>query len=238
MPITRKRQRSSSYGPSSTSRYAPRKMRLYRAPRTRAPAVYQFKRQIQQSTSLNLSSGIFGAGFDVNIVPSLGACEFRINGTAIFGPSLPNVAEFTSLFDQYRIKKVGVRVIFSQNNSDVDTAATCLPLMHQMNDYNDLNNKSLSDYQEYPELKTYQLGQDKYIAWSFVPHVRGDVLTTSGVVSSSAHNIPCPWIDTSSTNIQMLGTRMYFNNMGRNTNQDVGSVTWLVDYYLEFKFVR
>lgn len=214
------------------------KYRLYRAPKSRNPGVYRFKRSLQLTTTVNQSTGYFGAGYDMCILPSLNQCDFRINGVLVFSPTLPNVTEFTGLFDQYKITKVSVRVIFSGNSSDPVTPTLCLPVVHQVNDYNSTGALTLSDYQEYPEMKTHQLGQDKRIAWSFVPHVRGDLLTIGGVLSSSANNMPCPWIDCTSSTIQMLGTRLFLNNLGRNTNQDIGSIMFLVDYHMEFKFVR
>ena len=104
MPISRKRQRSRSRD-ASQYRYAPRKMRIYRAPRTYTPSVYRFKRQIQLPISVNQSTGFFASGYDLAIIPNLSTCDFRINGVLVFSPTLPNVTEFTNLFDQYRIKE-------------------------------------------------------------------------------------------------------------------------------------
>ena len=61
MPISRKRQRSRSRD-ASQYRYAPRKMRIYRAPRTYTPSVYRFKRQIQLPISVNQSTGFSPQG--------------------------------------------------------------------------------------------------------------------------------------------------------------------------------
>jgi len=238
MPISRKRQRTSNGSSSTSSRYAPRKMRLYRAPRMGTPGVYKFKRQIQVSMTVNQSTGFFGAGYDLGIYPSLNQCDIRINGVLVFSPTLPNVTEFTNLFDMYKIVKVGVRAMFSGNSSEPASPTLCLPVVHQMNDYNSQGAMTIADYGEHPELKTWQLGQDRNISWSFQPRVRGDLLTIGGVLSSSADNKACPWIDTSTSTIQMLGTRFFLNNLGRNTNQDIGNILFLIDYYMEFKFVR
>lgn len=236
MRVTRKRQRTRSR--DAVSRYVPRKMRIYRAPRSYTPSVYRFKRQIQVPIAVNQSTGFFGSGFDIAIVPNLSTCDFRINGVLVFSPTLPSVTEFTTLFDQYRIKKINVRVIFSNNESGTSSPTTVLPVVHQCNDYNSLGQLLLADYQQYPNLKTWQLGKDSNISWSFVPHVRGDVLGVGGALSSSANNFPCPWLDCSSADIQMLGSRFYLNNLGRNTNVDLGSCLFLLDYDLEFKFVK
>lgn len=214
------------------------KLRLYRAPSSRRGGVYTFRRQIQQSMTVNQSLGWFSGGQDMCFSPSLAACDIRLNGVSVFSTPLPSVGEFTALFDQYKITKVTVRLIFSCNSSDTVTPSIALPVVHQCNDYNSTAALSLSEYQQYPSLKTWQLGQDKVIQWSFVPHVRGDVLNTSGVASTSAHNIPCPWLDTSSTNVEMLGSRLYLNNLGRATNVDIGNALFMITYDMAFKFVK
>jgi len=215
------------------------KYKLYKTPkRSTRVSVYPFKRQIQQTLGVQQATGWAAGGFDCAISISLAQATFFLNGTATFGPTMPNVAEFTNLFDQYRIKRVNVRIIFSNNDSGVATPATTLPVVHCYNDYNDTAAKNLAAVQEYPDIKTFQLGKEKDIRWSFVPRVRSDVLTNSGISSSSAMNIPSPWIDTSSNNIEHLGARIFLNNIGRTTAADLGTCLFLIDYFLEFKFCK
>lgn len=235
----KKRQRVSERSQiKNVSSFPNYRFRLYKSPKYRGPTVYPFKRQIQQTLTLNQSTGWAGGGNDVCISFSLTQATFFVNGAAAFGPSLPNVTEFTGLFDQYRIKKVNIRLIFSNNESGVNAPSTVLPVVHCYNDYNDTTTKALATVQEYPEMKTFQLGTNRDIRWSCVPHCRADVLTNSGALSSSAMNVTSPWIDTSSANIEHLGARFFFNNLGRNTAVDIGSVLILVDYFMEFKFVK
>lgn len=213
------------------------KYRLYKTPKKQL-TVYPFKRQIQQTLGVQQSTGWAGGGYDLAISLSLAQATFFTNGTAAFGPTMPNVAEFTSLFDMYRIKKCDIRIMFSNNDSGVGTPATVLPVVHCYNDYNDTSAKTLAAVQEYPDIRTFQLGKERDIKWSFTPRVRSDVLTNSGISSSSAMNIPSPWIDCSSNNIEHLGARVFMNTLGRTGVADLGSCLFLVDMYLEFKFVR
>jgi len=237
-----KRQRTSDdivpYVPFRRNGRRKYQFKLYKAPKRAQLTVYPFKRQVQVTIGVQQSTGWAGAGFDLCIAPSLVNSTFFINGTASFAPAMPNVAEFTGLFDQYRIKKIDVRIIFSHNSSGVGNAAIVLPVVHCYNDYNDTSSKSLTTVQEYPDVKTFQLGKEKEIRWSWTLRVRSDVLTNTGISSSSAMNIPSSWIDTSTNNIEHLGARVYLNNIGRTTAADLGTCLFLVDYYLEFKFVR
>lgn len=113
-----------------------------------------------------------------------------------------------------------------------------LPVVHICNDYNDSSSKTLADYQQYPDLKTYQLGNDTDISWSFVPSTRSDVLDQGGLLSTSAASAPLRWLDTASPNVLHYGTRVYLNNLGRNTNVDIGTVLLMVSYDIECKMVR
>lgn len=214
------------------------KYRLYKSPKYRGPTIYPFKRQVQQTLTINQATGWGGGGFDCGISFSLAQATVFIAGSAYSGPGVPNFGEFTGLFDQYRIKKVNIRLIFSNNESGVNAPNTVLPIVHCFNDYNDTLSKSLSDVQQYPDMKTYQLGTNKDIRWSCVPHCRADVLTNTGALSSSSMNMTSPWIDCTSSTIEHLGARFYMNNLGRNTNVDVGSVLVLMDFFMEFKFVK
>lgn len=233
------RRNSKRYMPrrsSPSTTYSARK--LYPIYRSVATNIYPFKRQIQQTLAVQQSTGWAGGGYDCAISFSLVQATFFINGSASFGPLLPNSSEFTVLFDQYRIRKVDIRLIFSNNDSNVSTPNATLPVVHCYNDYNDTLGKTLSNVQEYPAMQTYQLGKERDIRWSLTPHVRSDVLTNTGLTSASAMNITSPWIDTSSNNIEHLGTRIYLNTLGRTSAADLGSVLFLIDYHLEFKFVR
>lgn len=201
------------------------------------PKTYTFRRTLQQVLPVNLSVGFATGGYSLQIAPALSACNIFINGTLAYQPLLPNSGEFTSLFDQYRIDRINLQLFFSANDSNVTTPTSVLPMVHIANDYNDTNNTSLTDIQQYPEMRTYQLGLEKPVTWSFRPRVRLDVLTNTGITSSSAFSTT-GWIDTSSPGIEHLGTKVYLNTMGRTTNLDIGNCVLMVSYDLSFRNVK
>lgn len=219
-------------------RAAPSKIvRRTRVPRLIKPALYKFRRTLQQGININLSTGFAAGGYALLISPALSSCSFFINATLAFQPVMPGLTEFTGLFDSYKISRVNLEIFFSNNDSVVTSPATVLPLVHIVNDYNDTNNFSLTDIQQYPNMQTFQMGKEKPIRWSLKPRMRLDALTDSGVLSSSAFNTT-GWLDTSSANIQHLGTKIFLNTLGRNGNTDVGSIVVIVTYDLEFRNVR
>jgi len=201
------------------------------------PKIYRFRRTLQQLLPINLSTGWSGGGYSLLIAPALSACSIYINNTLAYQPVMPGASDFTNLFDNYRIRKVNMQIFFSNNESGVTSPATVLPVIHIANDYNDANNFGLTEIQQYPSMMTYQMGLEKPIKWSMYPKVRLDALTDSGVTSSSAYNTT-GWLDTTSSNIMHLGTKVFLNTLGRTGNTDVGTVVVMITYDLEFKNAR
>jgi len=202
--------------------------------------VTTIRRSLIQSTEINQSVGITNGvanGFDLTISPALAATDFIVAGATMYQPVLPNASELTNLFDQYRIKKCYVELRWTQTEAPVTTSTTCAPIVHIANDYNSTGAFNSADMMQYPDLKTYQLGQSKAIRWSFEPRVRVDALTNGGVLSSSAFNTT-GWLDSSSTNIQHLGTKVYFDMGGQTTNVSLGRIHMKVTYEIECRLVK
>lgn len=214
---------------------------LYRS-MTRHNATMSTRRRIIQNIAIDPSLGWkvnASNGYpDIMLAPALSSCSFWAASAIAYQPVLPGATDFTNLYDQYRIKKVNVELWYSANDSIVSQPTFPLPLVHVMNDYNSTASQSLDAYLEHPELKTYQLGKEKRISWSFVPRTRGDVLTDNAILSSSANNRAGLWIDTSSANIQYLGVRFYIDFLGIATAVNLGSVQFIVTYDMEFRYVK
>lgn len=197
------------------------------------------KRCIQQTSGYTPSQGWVTGGvgaFDITIAPTLANCNFYVGGTIIHQPSVPNVSELTSLYDHYRIKRVICEMYYNINTTP--TAGIGLPLIHVANDSNSASSFSRSDIEQYPGKWTAQLGNNqRKIRWSFKPKVRLDVLTSTGVTSTSAYNTS-GWLDTSSTNVEHLGTKIYIDPVGNTTPTEQGKITIICYYEIELKCVK
>lgn len=229
---SRKRQRTTSRDTRVVTR--PSRLRMYQSPRQ--PNVYRFRRTTSFDAAVNPNSGFSSVGFDMTIMPTLANLNTNVSGTVFISPSLPNASEFVNLFDRYRIRKVTIQLFFSQNLSN--TPAAPVPLIHIVNDYNSTGSFAKSDIYQMPTMKTYQLTEGKPITWKLYPVCRGDVLTSSGISSTSAHSLPSPWLDTSSSSVEHLGTRIFLDNLGRSTSMDAGTILFKFTYDLEFKNVK
>lgn len=212
----------------------------YKSLMSSSTGVYAFRRTTTQSFFLNTASGFNAFGFDLTLAPTLASADIYLSGSPSYTPSIPNASEFTNLFDQYRIKRVTIELFYGQNSVVSPTSTNVLPCFQIANDFNSVASFNSADMNQYPQMKTYQLGNGvtNKIVWSFQPRARADVVTSAIISSSSAMNVPSPWLDTSSTSIQHLGCRVFMNNMGITTNHIVGSLLMQIHYDLEFKFVK
>ena len=59
---------------------------------------------------------------------------------------MPNVSEFTGLYDQYRIDYVECKFSFSNNNSSNSSPGSTLPIMYLVKDYDDSGAAGLLTY--------------------------------------------------------------------------------------------
>lgn len=208
-----------------------------RVPRSITPKTYSFQRTIQQTLPMNQATGWGSTGsFALTLAPCLSSLDVFAGGTLLYQPVMPGLTDFTNLFDQYKVTSIRYELYYSCNDNQLPSTNS-LPMVHVVNDYNDTSGFTLGDIQQYPNMYTFQLGKEKPIVWYLQPRVRLDVLTNTGVTSSSAFNTT-GWIDTSSPSIQMLGTKIWLNTMGRTANVDIGNVVLIATYNIEFKNPR
>jgi hypothetical protein len=97
-------------------------------------------------------------GNDLAMFFSLAGTYLFIGGTNIQITSVPNFAEFTALYDQYRIDRVEVGFTFSNNVSTVSNPTTTLPILGVAIDYDDVVDTNYSSLQQYDSFQSFQLG--------------------------------------------------------------------------------
>jgi len=198
---------------------------------------HHFRRATDAQFAISGAGGLSSLGFDLSMTFSLAQVGLYVAASTLSTPAIPNAAEFVNLFDQYRIRRVKIEFFFSQNQSNVLTAP--IPCLHICNDYNSgTTSFSKSDLMQHPDMKTIQLKEGEPITHYVYPHVRQDVLTTSGVTSTSAANYTAPWIDSTSNNVEHLGVRVYLDNLGRTSGGDVGTLYMKFSYDMDFKNVK
>lgn len=114
--------------------------------------------------------------------------EFKLN-------ELPNVGEFTSLFDKYRIKAVQVKIVPVVSAYDINAPATAAfrPNIHSAIDYNDSTNPgSITDLFQYDNYR--MTPGDRTHSRYFAPRVAQEVYR-SAVSTNYAMLDKNVWLD-------------------------------------------
>lgn len=154
--------------------------------------------------------------------------------------NLPSVAEFTSIFDEYKVN--GVKFTYRPNYDGItmSTAAT-LPLayMHVCKDpastlvpagiYSSAN---LNTFLENSGVRTYNL--NKPVSVYYKPRISEGVLG-GGTASVTK---PCPWVKTTETSVDLRGHHAFIstNNFG-TTNTNI-KLDVFVTFYVSFKNLK
>ncbi len=165
---------------------------------------------------------------------SPGATNYRIGGVSIYNDSLPNLSEFVTLFDQYRVSKVRVRFDVTYQYSNSGSAGPVYPLIYYVADYDDPGDAGMQDVLQYPQLQIHNFAKDGYtpLFLEFAPKPLRDI-AGSGVSTSYGPMGYSPWIRTSETQTPHYGLKFVFNpnGMSLGTSMNVMVTVW---YDLDF----
>jgi len=150
-------------------------------------------------------------------------------GAAYFALSaLPGVAEFTALYDQYRIDKITAIFLPQQTNAPVASTGATTPVLLVAADYDDATAWTvMTQPLQYENLKFHEF--NKRVDFTFIPRMA--VAAYSGTFGSFA-NVDPQWIDSASTNVQF-----YALKWGTNAVSSGNVAGWRVyyKYYLSFR---
>jgi len=125
------------------------------------------------------------------------AWTFRLN-------DVPNVSEFTSLFDQYRIKKVTLMLIPNQTES-IPSAAN-FGLMFRVIDYDDANLLTANtDYMQYQNCQLHPVVFPGIMEIPVVPRIASAVY--GGGAFTSYGNTEM-WLDVASPSVEHYGVKL------------------------------
>lgn len=206
-----------------------------------------FWRKTQISIPVNQATGFASTAFNLNWGFSLGRIHGWLGG--IFSYSLPvsSAAEFQALFDYYMIRAVKIQVFFTKTNADFSaTVNQAMPIILICNDFDDVAEAmTLNAMNERVGVRHAQFdatnvnGINHYIK----PKPTSVMVQTNvdtGVLSSSNSGVVfgTQWLDTAQSNIVHNGVKFYYDNQGRTTSADIGSVTFVFDVEYVFKGYR
>jgi len=206
-----------------------------------------FWRKTQVSIPINQLSGFASTSPNVNWGFSLGRIIGFLGG--IFSYSLPvsNASEFQALFDYYMINAVKVQVFYSKTEADFSSGASqAMPMLLIANDFDDIAEPmSLNSMNERVGCRHVQFdgSNSKGINHYIKPKPTNTVVQTNvdtGVLSSANAGVVfgTQWLDCAQSNIVHNGIKVYYDNQGRTSNTDLGTITFVFDVEYCFKGYR
>jgi len=205
-----------------------------------------FWRSVTHSTTINQLSGFNGGSTCIGYAFNMQGVIFYLGGIYQGTINIANFSEFQALFDQYKINSVKMRMWFTNNNSSTGSPTVGMPLVHLVNDFDDIGESlSIAAIQEKAGFRTFQFdatngrGQTNWV--KPVPRTvvsQNNADTGVETVSSAGTPYGSTWLDASSSNIIHSGVKIVYNNQGRSTNVDIGSMTVQFEINYVFKGYR
>lgn len=168
--------------------------------------------------------------------------------------NLPNLSEFTSLFDSYQIRKVVVSIIPYQSEAQVSQeqlAAGAVnwgdfsPIVHYAIDHDQVppvtsNESGVAVLQQYVSYKKRRLISPGGKGFRIVikPRCATGVTNAAGTVVTGAETRRSQWLDLAQTGIPHYGLGMVFESISPSTTNFAVPFRMETTYYLKFKSPR
>lgn len=206
---------------SKSSRDAPT---LYRVvPVRKTNPIHSFRRAVTRQFAWNPAVGIDGFPYNtLQVTFAPGGINWRIAGTSVYTDAVPNATEFTSLYDQWRLKGVVVRFDASTNIYSNSGIAYATPLVYYIADYDDPNDTTLTDMQQYPQMRVHSFNSGGYS-----PLILGckpvplNTLASAGFLNTFGVGYNDEWLRTAEFSVPHYGLKYAFNANGGTQNTTV-----------------
>jgi len=153
--------------------------------------------------------------------------------------AIPNVSEFTALFDLYRVRSVRVRLLplYQTGAEPLSTARGSATMWYSLNEKNAGAIMSLTDLLQREDVKIAQLSANEFIEFDYKPRPVLDA-NSAGTATSGVSDMN-PWLSTGSLDVASLsGIRVYFDAGNPSTTTTSQVVLMFLSFDLEFKTVQ
>lgn len=220
-----------------------------RVPRSLILRPHSFRRTNAIQLGVNSFSGFTSPSGSTIYGNGLSWC-FQLQGTYVLGSTgnnslvaMPNYAEFTSLFDQYRIKRVHVRMIASNNVSNATSTAgtlvgSAIPLLQLATDFDD-NVPPSASTQMMEREDTRYLPMDSNGPKHYQVQPKYKVAASVGGALASLAGASTSWLDTNAADVQWFGTKLWMESQSSAGTQLQTGYIWLYfTYDYEFRTVQ
>lgn len=199
--------------------------------------IVRIRRALTRQFSWYPTGGLDATGLStMQVTFSPGATDWRLGGVSVYTDALPNSAEFSNLFDQYKVSNVMVRCDYTINNlTNSGPTSAGVPLMFHTLDYDDPGDLTLNGMLEYPQSRvhSFQTGGYQPLMLSFKPRPLMDV-AGSGVSTGYSPTQVVPFLRTAEMTIPHYGLKFAINVNGASGGTIIGYFRFVIWYDLEF----
>lgn len=207
--------------PARTTRRTTRKPKRTVKRRTRVPRSVLTNQlsttRLFESTSVTASSaGAVSTGYSFSI------------------STLPDIADFTALFDQYKLNKIEFTLVPNITSNDMNPVTTYyeMPNVHTIIDRDDdATPGALINLMQYPSYRRTRGHQVHKRVW--VPSLAQTIYKTAST-TGTAQKGPM-WLDLADTTLPHFGLKLYIDQTNAATNI---KYRLYIKYWLQFKGVR
>jgi len=224
---TKRRQRATGNGTNAPPR------RVRDLPQKSNP-IFKITRAIRRVLAVDSTTiaGAVASNIQLSFAPS--ATDYRLDGVSVFNTALPNVTEFSNLFDQWRLKSVIVRIDLPAAFSNSGATPIILPNIYYVSDYDDSQDCDINAMLQYPQCQVHSFYRNGYEPFqvSLSPKPLRDV-AGSGISTGYGPMPVAPWLRTADMSLPHYGLKMALDWMGQSQTFDVSLIV-TIWYNLEF----
>lgn len=192
------------------------------------------RRGIRRSLTMDSSIIDGSTANTIQLSFSPGATDYRLGGVSVYTTALPNLSEFSSLFDQWRLKDVLVRLDIAFGYQGLASNPVITPGLYYVADYDDSGDATINDLLQYPQCQVHNFYRNGYEPFqvSLSPKPLRDV-AGSGVSTGYGPMPVAPWLRTSDMSIPHYGLKIGLDWMGKVQTADI-QVVVTIYYNMEF----
>ena len=209
---------------------------------------HSYTRTITSSLGIGNSNGVMvntlgtiglngSAAYDIEFDYSLSGVQLYLGGAPSLFYDMPNLTDFTNLYDSYRIDSIQMCVQFTSTNSGTSSPNQAMPVLYHCIDYNDVGAVNLSGILQYDNLKTWACGLDggvmKKIRFTPLPQ---EFVYYSSLLTGYEQGSSKKWKNSSVPGIKHYGNKMFVDpQVFTGTSQVLGNLTFQWKYTISCK---
>lgn len=180
------------------------------------------------------AAGLSSSGFyDMEFTFSLQKVQMYIAGTSFVSWTMPNYADFTALYDKYRIDWVDVTMTFN-GNTHTGGSTQSLPRIFFVEDGDDANSINMASIQQYDNLKIFQFGTGEGVMKTIRIHPKPqEMVYYTSTLTGYQQGSNKKFIDTTYPDVPQYGAKIVVDPIVYSaTSLVLGSIAFSFKYHI------